>query len=162
LTVLVTGAAGFIGAHVARALTRRGDRVVGIDNLNAYYAPALKHARLDSLAGEAADAFRFIKADFADDAAFDALVADLPFDRIVHLGAQAGVRYSLEKPRACASANVAGQLNLLEAARNRGVRHMVYASSSSVYGNSAQLPLRVEQRVDQPISLYAATKKADD
>lgn len=159
MTVLVTGAAGFIGSHLVRALTARGDRVVGIDNLNDYYSPALKR---DRVAAAAHDLFRFVEIDFADDAAIDALAGSLDIDRIVHLGAQPGVRYSLDNPRAYVRANVAGHLNLLELARHRRVAHMVYASSSSVYGDSPELPLRVEQRVDNPISLYAATKKADE
>lgn len=162
MTVLVTGAAGFIGSAVARALATRGEDVVGIDNLNAYSPLALKWGRIAWVEQAAGTRFRFIKADFADDAAFDALAAGLEFDRIVHLGAQPGVRYSIDNPRAYVRANVAGHLNLLEIARHSGVRHMVYASSSSVYGDSPDLPLRVEQRVDNPISLYAATKKADE
>lgn len=162
MTVLVTGAAGFIGSAVARALASRGEDVVGIDNLTPYYPVALKRARIDRVTSDAQERFRFIEADFADDAGFDALVAGLDFDRIVHLGAQPGVRYSIENPRTYIRANVAGHLNLLEAARHRGVSHMVYASSSSVYGDSPDLPLRLEQRVDNPISLYAATKKADE
>ncbi len=162
MTVLVTGAAGFIGSAVARALAVRGETVVGIDNLNAYSPLELKRGRVAWVEEAAGERFRFIEADFADDAAFDALAAALAFDRIVHLGAQPGVRYSIDNPRAYVRANVAGHLNLLELARHRGVRHMVYASSSSVYGDSPDLPLRVEQRVDNPISLYAATKKADE
>lgn len=162
MTVLVTGCAGFIGFHVACALAARGDAVLGIDNLNDYYAPRLKHDRIAALREMAADKFRFVESDFADDNTFDAAVAGLDFDRVVHLGAQPGVRYSLENPRAYVRANVAGHLNLLELARARAVRHVVYASSSSVYGNSAELPLRVGARVDQPISLYAATKKSDE
>ena len=163
MTVLVTGAAGFIGAAVARSLTGRGDRVVGIDNLNDYYAPQLKR---DRIAATASDLFTFREVDFADEEALgtvlDGALEGAGVDRIVHLAAQAGVRYSLENPRAYIRANVAGHLNLLELARHGGVGHMVYASSSSVYGDSPALPLRVEQRVDQPISLYAATKKADE
>lgn len=163
MTILVTGAAGFIGAAVAQALCGRGERVIGIDNFTPYYPVALKHDRVATVeAAAGGERFRFIEADFADEAALDAALAGVEIDRIVHLGAQPGVRYSLENPRAYVRANVAGHLNLLELARERGVRHMVYASSSSVYGNSADLPLRVDQRVDQPISLYAATKKADE
>ena len=160
MTVLVTGAAGFIGFHVARTLLARGETVVGIDNLNDYYDPTLKEARLAALAD--IGAFRFLRVDFADHAALEQALAATEFDRIVHLGAQAGVRYSIDNPRAYVSANLAGHLNLLELARHRQVRHCVYASSSSVYGGNESLPFRVEDRVDHPISLYAATKKADE
>jgi len=158
---LVTGIAGFIGFNVARHLLARGDSVLGIDSLNDYYDVTLKHARLALLA-EAGDAFEFAQVDFADDAALDAVLEDQLFDRIVHLGAQAGVRYSIENPRAYLRSNLAGHLNLLEVARHRKVEHIVYASSSSVYGGNDTLPFRVEDRVDQPLSLYAATKKADE
>lgn len=162
MTVLVTGAAGFIGAAVARALIARGERVVGIDDFSPYYSVQLKRDRIADVRASADDGFDFLECDFADDAALANALAGRSIDRIVHLGAQPGVRYSLENPRAYVRANVAGHLNLLEVARERRVRHMVYASSSSVYGNSVDLPLRVQQRVDQPISLYAATKKADE
>lgn len=162
MTILVTGAAGFIGAAVSRALCARGENVVGIDDFTPYYPVQLKHDRVADIAAGAGDRFSFLEADFADEGALDAALIGHPIDRIVHLGAQPGVRYSLENPRAYVRANVAGHLNLLELARERGVAHMVYASSSSVYGNSPALPLQVEQRVDQPISLYAATKKADE
>ncbi|MES2290039.1 MAG: NAD-dependent epimerase/dehydratase family protein [Pseudomonadota bacterium] len=158
MKVLVTGAAGFIGHAVSKALIARGDTVVGIDNLNDYYDVQLK---LDRLADIGTDGFDFLKLDFADDAAFDATMADVTFDHIVHLGAQAGVRYSLENPRAYARSNVAGHLNLLELARQRAVP-MVYASSSSVYGGNEKMPFSVDDRVDHPVSLYAATKKADE
>ncbi len=161
MRVLITGVAGFIGFHVALRLLARGDEVVGIDNLNDYYAVQLKTDRLAALQAAGA-AFEFIKLDFADDAAFDAAMRQVTFDRIVHLGAQAGVRYSIDNPRAYVRANLAGHLNLLELARQRQVAHMVYASSSSVYGGNKELPFRVEDRVDLPISLYAATKKADE
>ncbi len=162
MTVLVTGAAGFIGAATARALLARGERVIGIDNLVPYYDPALKQARLDGLSRDFGDAFRFERIDFADAAALEKALAGAEFDRIVHLGAQAGVRYSIENPAAYISANLVGHANLLEVARRREVRHFVYASSSSVYGGNKSLPFRVEDRVDQPLSLYAATKKADE
>lgn len=158
MTVLVTGAAGFIGYHVSRALVARGEAVLGIDDLNPYYDPRLKRGRLADLGGS----IRFVECDFADDAALGAAVAGVEIDRIVHLGAQAGVRYSLQNPRAYVRANLAGHLNLLELARERGVRHLVYASSSSVYGGNKAMPFRVEDRVDHPVSLYAATKKADE
>jgi len=159
MTTLVTGAAGFIGFHVARRLTERGDRVIGIDNLNDYYDVRLKR---DRLAAAAREGFAFVQVDFADHRALDAALAGRTFDRIVHLGAQAGVRYSIENPRAYVEANLVGHLNMLELARHRGTSHFVYASSSSVYGGNESLPFRVEDRVDHPLSLYAATKKADE
>lgn len=162
MTTLVTGAAGFIGYHSAVRLLSRGDHVVGIDNLNDYYDPSLKRARLADLAKRFGDAFRFTQVDFSDFAALDAALKGVEFDRIIHLGAQAGVRYSLINPHAYISANLAGHLNLLEIARARKVETMVYASSSSVYGGNKTLPFRVEDRVDHPLSLYAATKKADE
>ncbi len=152
--VLVTGAAGFIGAAVAKALLTRGDQVIGIDNLNDYYDPALKRARLAELTGPD---FTFHPYDFA----LDMPLAGVAFDRIIHLGAQAGVRYSLENPKAYVQSNLVGHLNMLELAREREVP-MVYASSSSVYGNNRKMPFSVDDRVDHPISLYAATKKADE
>lgn len=161
MNLLVTGAAGFIGFNVAQRLLARGDRVVGVDNLNDYYDPQLKRARLALLA-EHGDAFRFHQVDFSDWDALSAALADEPFDRIVHLGAQAGVRYSIENPRVYAQSNLVGHLNMLEIARHRGAEHFVYASSSSVYGGNDSLPFRVEDRVDHPLSLYAATKKADE
>jgi len=160
--ILVTGAAGFIGMHVARILLARGEHVIGVDNFNDYYDPKLKEARLAEIAREGDGRFEMLRLDFADDAAFDKALARKSFDRIVHLGAQAGVRYSLENPRAYIRSNVAGHLNLLELARHRDVRHMVYASSSSIYGGGASLPFRVEDRADHPLSLYAATKRADE
>jgi UDP-glucuronate 4-epimerase len=159
---LVTGAAGFIGYHVARRLLERGDAVIGIDNLNAYYDPRLKEDRLAELDKLATGRFRFLKVDFADHERLEEALDGLAFDDIVHLGAQAGVRHSIEHPRDYVSANLAGHLNLLEIARHRRARHMVYASSSSVYGGNTKLPFRVEDRVDRPISLYAASKKADE
>ena len=158
MAVLVTGAAGFIGAHVAGALAARGEEVWGIDDLNAYYAPTLKRDRLAALA----PGIRFVQADFADEAALNAALAGASIDRIVHLGAQAGVRHSIDHPRAYVRANLAGHLNVLELARARGVRHLVYASSSSVYGGNTTLPFAIGDRVDHPVSLYAATKKADE
>lgn len=162
-TILVTGAAGFIGAAVVRALLARGDQVVGIDNLNAYYPVSLKRARLEAIAtAPGADRFRFVELDFSDDGALEAALAGTGVRFIVHLGAQAGVRYSLENPRAYVASNLAGHVNMLELARARSVGHMVYASSSSVYGGNAKLPFAVEDRVDHPVSLYAATKRADE
>jgi UDP-glucuronate 4-epimerase len=161
MTVLVTGAAGFIGAHVAKALLARGERVVGIDNLNQYYAVSLKTARLQQLVGSHHD-FAFHPADFADASALAKATACESIDRIVHLGAQAGVRYSIENPRAYAHSNLVGQLELLELARTLGVRHLVYASSSSVYGDTAALPFDAEARADAPVSFYAATKRSNE
>ncbi len=161
MAILVTGAAGFIGAHVAKALLDTGESVVGIDSLNAYYPVELKQARLSQLIGPH-PAFRFVHADFADSTALDAAIAGTPIDSIVHLGAQAGVRYSIEAPRDYAHSNLTGQLEILERARHLGVRHLVYASSSSVYGDAAQLPLSAENRADRPVSFYAATKKSNE
>jgi UDP-glucuronate 4-epimerase len=161
MLVLVTGAAGFIGAHVARALLARGDRVIGLDNLNAYYPVALKQARLDRLVG-AAPGFHFAAADFADQAALAAALGGEAPDAIVHLGAQAGVRHSIERPRDYVHSNLVGQLEILELARHARVRHLVYASSSSVYGDAATLPLDAEARADRPVSFYAATKKSNE
>jgi UDP-glucuronate 4-epimerase len=163
MAVLVTGAAGFIGFHVAARLLARGDAVVGLDNMNAYYSPQLKADRLAQLTGMGGD-FRFLKVDFADWPALASATEGLPIDAIVHLGAQAGVRHSIENPHVYASANLVGHLNMLEFGRRlgSGCRHLVYASSSSVYGANAKLPFAVEDRVDHPISLYAATKKADE
>ena len=161
MTILVTGAAGFIGAHLVKALLARGEHVVGIDNLNDYYPVTLKHARLDTLIGNH-PAFNFVAGDLADQAALDAAVAGRSVSRIVHLGAQAGVRYSIENPRAYAHSNLVGQLEILELARTLKVRHLVYASSSSVYGNAARLPLSAEDRADRPVSFYAATKKSNE
>ena len=162
MTTLITGVAGFIGFHVARRLMSRGDSVVGIDSLNDYYDVGLKQDRVAELRKVNAGDFRFEKVDFADHAALERVLDGCEFDRIVHLGAQAGVRYSIENPRAYIQSNLVGHLNMLEVARHRGSSHFVYASSSSVYGNNKTLPFRVEERVDQPISLYAATKKSDE
>jgi UDP-glucuronate 4-epimerase len=161
-TTLVTGVAGFIGFHVADRLAARGERVVGVDDLNPYYDPALKRARLAELAARHGDRVRFIAVDFADEAALRGALEGEAFDRIVHLGAQAGVRYSIEHPHAYARANLVGHLTMLELARARGCAHMVYASSSSVYGGNTSLPFRVGDPVDHPVSLYAATKRADE
>ncbi|QMW22177.1 NAD-dependent epimerase/dehydratase family protein [Sandaracinobacteroides saxicola] len=164
MTILLTGAAGFIGLHVARALLARGEAVLGLDNLNPYYDPALKQARLAQLAGT--PGWRFVHVDFADAAALAAATdgerVTRPITRIVHLGAQAGVRYSLENPAAYAQSNLVGHLNLLELARHARVAHMVYASSSSVYGGNTKLPFALSDRVDSPVSLYAATKKSGE
>ena len=162
MAVLVTGAAGFIGAATSRALLDRGEEVVGIDNLNDYYDPRLKQARLDALTRQFDNRFRFERIDFADAEALQRIADTAEIDSIVHLGAQAGVRYSMENPGAYIQSNLVGHANMLELARRRGVRHMVYASSSSVYGGNKSLPFRVEDRGDHPLSLYAATKKADE
>ena len=159
MAVLVTGAAGFIGAATSRALLERGDEVLGIDNLNDYYDPGLKDARLQNLQQQYGNRFRFERMDFADALQLSRL-ADV--ESIVHLGAQAGVRYSIEHPEAYVQSNLVGHCNMLELATQRQVRHFVYASSSSVYGGNRSLPFRVEDRVDHPLSMYAATKKADE
>lgn len=160
MTVLVTGAAGFIGAHLAHALLDRGRRVLGVDNLNDYYDPALKQARLARL--EAREGFAFRRLDLTDRAALPALCAATPeVEQVAHMAAQAGVRYSLDHPFAYVDANVTGQLVVMEACRRLPrLRHLVYASSSSVYGANAKLPFSVADRVDHPVSLYAATKRA--
>jgi UDP-glucuronate 4-epimerase len=162
LKVLVTGIAGFIGSTTSHRLLARGDEVVGIDSINDYYDPQLKRDRLARLQEAGGERFRFHQVDFSDHEALEAALKGETFERIVHLGAQAGVRYSIENPRAYLQSNLAGHLNLLEVARHRQAEHMVYASSSSVYGGNDTLPFRVEDRVDQPLSLYAATKKADE
>jgi UDP-glucuronate 4-epimerase len=158
--VLVTGAAGFIGFHVARRLLQDGRSVVGIDNLSAYYDPALKQARLAELKPFAQ--FRFEKLDLAERDATAALFAENRFLEVVHLAAQAGVRYSLVDPHAYADANLVGFLNVLEGCRHNGCRHLVYASSSSVYGANTKVPFRTSDNVDHPVSLYGATKKANE
>ena len=160
MTVLVTGAAGFIGFHTAQALLEREEDVIGLDNLNAYYDVGLKHARLDRLRPH--NRFRFIEADLADRNAIAALLTEYHPDRVVHLGAQAGVRYAAENPHAYADSNLTGFLTILEGCRHHGVRHLVYASSSSVYGANTATPFGEHHNVDHPVSLYAATKKANE
>jgi UDP-glucuronate 4-epimerase len=160
MTVLVTGCAGFIGMHVAKRLLEGGATVVGLDNLNAYYDVRLKEARLAELAPFAR--FRFEKVDLADRPAMERLFRTHAPRRIVHLAAQAGVRYSLQDPHAYVSANLAGFVNLLEACRHGGVEHLVYASTSSVYGANVATPFREDDPVDHPVSLYAATKRANE
>ena len=160
MKILVTGAAGFIGMHVSQILLARGDEVVGIDNLNDYYDPQLKRdrlARLTPLPG-----FRFELMDIVDRAAMDALFERERFDRVVHLAAQAGVRYSLSNPRAYIDSNVVGFTNIVEGCRHSKVAHLVYASSSSVYGGNTALPFSEHHNIDHPVSLYAATKKANE
>jgi UDP-glucuronate 4-epimerase len=161
-TILVTGAAGFIGMNVTRQLLARGDTVIGIDNVNDYYSPALKRDRLRLVADAGGPGFRFHELDFADTARLEDALKGEKIDRIIHLGAQPGVRYSITNPHAYVQSNLVGHLNMLEIARHRGVANMVYASSSSVYGANKSQPFRVSDRVDHPVSLYAATKKADE
>ncbi|MFC6669588.1 NAD-dependent epimerase [Marinobacterium aestuariivivens] len=160
MKVLVTGVAGFIGFHVAQRLLASGCRVTGLDNLNDYYDPALKRARLSRLDSE--PGFSFVAADLADRAAIAALFEVSRFDRVVHLAAQAGVRYSLDNPRAYVDANLAGLVNILEGCRAQQLAHLVYASSSSVYGLNTRVPFREEDAVDHPVSLYAASKKSGE
>jgi UDP-glucuronate 4-epimerase len=157
---LVTGAAGFIGFHVARRLLAEGRHVVGLDNLNSYYDPALKRARLELLRPDSR--FRFVQADLADRASISALFGEHRFTTVVNFAAQAGVRHSIEHPHAYADANLEGVLNVLEGCRHNDCRHLIYASSSSVYGANTKLPFSVEDRTDHPISLYAATKRANE
>jgi len=160
MRVLVTGAAGFIGMHVARRLLDAGAEVVGVDDLNAYYDPALKRARLATLEGS--HGFSFRRLDVADRPAMAALFDAHRFERVVHLAAQAGVRHSLKDPHAYVDANLVGFVNLLEGCRHGGVGHLVYASSSSVYGGNRRLPFSERDPVDHPSNLYAATKKANE
>jgi UDP-glucuronate 4-epimerase len=158
--VLVTGAAGFIGSHVTRRLLEMGCRVVGVDNLTPYYDPALKQARLDQFDDD--PGFRFLKLDLADRAATAALFAAEKFPYVIHLAAQAGVRYSLRDPHAYVDANLQGFVNVLEGCRHHGCRHLVFASSSSVYGANTRLPFRTTDNVDHPLSIYGASKKANE
>ena len=160
MKLLVTGAAGFIGYHTSRWLLERGDEVVGLDNLNEYYDVTLKQARLAALQGYAN--FRFVKLDLADRVRMPALFAEERFQRVIHLGAQAGVRYSITNPLAYVDSNVVGFANVLEGCRHNGVEHLVYASTSSVYGANTRMPFSVHQNVDHPLSFYAATKKANE
>jgi UDP-glucuronate 4-epimerase len=158
--ILVTGAAGFIGFHLAQVLLRRGDEVVGLDNLNPYYDVSLKEARLRRLQEQ--PAFRFVRLELAERSAMAELFASEKFDRVVNLAAQAGVRYSLQNPHAYVDSNLVGFLNILEGCRHNGVEHLVYASSSSVYGANTRMPFSVHDNVDHPVSLYAASKKANE
>ncbi|MCE2943492.1 MAG: SDR family NAD(P)-dependent oxidoreductase, partial [Xanthomonadaceae bacterium] len=160
MRILVTGAAGFIGSALAHRLLDRGDEVLGYDNLNDYYDVRLKQARLDRLTPR--PGFSFVKASLEDREALEAAFDAFKPQRVVNLAAQAGVRYSLENPRAYIDANIVGFLNVLEACRHKGVEHLVYASSSSVYGSNRKLPFAVEDSVDHPVSLYAASKKANE
>jgi UDP-glucuronate 4-epimerase len=162
MTTLITGAAGFIGMQTAERMLSRGDTVIGVDVVNDYYTPQLKEDRVGHLRDRHGDRFTLLRVDFADMSALDDALKPYEFDRIIHLGAQAGVRYSIENPHAYVQSNLVGHLNLLEVGRQRKVSNLVYASSSSVYGGNTSLPFRVEDRVDHPLSLYAATKKADE
>ena len=159
-TVLVTGAAGFIGYHLAERLLADGREVVGLDNLNDYYDPSLKQARLERL--EASDRFTFARLDLADREGMESLFAEHGFSAVVNLAAQAGVRYSIENPHSYVDSNLVGFLNILEGCRHTGVGHLVYASSSSVYGANTSMPFSVHDNIDHPLSLYAATKKANE
>ena len=160
MNFLVTGAAGFIGFHVSQRLLAAGHQVVGIDNLNDYYDVNLKHARLNLI--KADPGFTFIEMDLADRDAMASLFGQNRFQRVIHLGAQAGVRYSIENPHAYADANLIGHLNILEGCRHHKIEHLLYASSSSVYGLNRKMPFSTEDSVDHPVSLYAATKKANE
>ncbi len=161
MAILVTGAAGFIGSCVSKVLLDRGDEVIGIDNMNAYYDRTLKEARLRTLKSERG--FTFFQGDIAETSAIDAATRGRSIDRVVHLAAQAGVRYSIENPRAYIRSNISGHLEILELCRGiKDFRHLVYASSSSVYGGNVKVPFSEGDQVDTPLSLYAATKKADE
>ena len=160
MTVLVTGAAGFIGFHTVQRLCREGQEVVGIDNLNDYYDVELKHARLKVL--ETLPGFRFQKMDIVDKPALMSLFREHGFTEVVHLAAQAGVRYSLDNPDVYGQSNLVGFLNVLEACRHHRPEHLIYASSSSVYGTNSKMPFSVEDPVEHPVSLYAASKRANE
>ena len=160
MQVLVTGAAGFIGYHTAKALLARGGEVIGLDNLNTYYDVNLKEARLNQLQGR--QGFTFHKLDLADGAGMERLFAESRPQRVIHLGAQAGVRYGLENPQSYVDSNIVGTLHVLEGCRHHGVEHLVFASSSSVYGANTTMPFSEHQNVDHPLSIYAASKKANE
>ena len=163
MKILITGAAGFIGFHLTKALLERNDQVIGIDNLNDYYNPALKYLRLDEIAKHSkASNFEFIKADISDIALMEQLFTNHSFDIVVNLAAQAGVRYSMKNPHAYVESNLVGFVNILEGCRHSKIKHLVYASSSSVYGMNIKQPFSTDDRVDYPISLYAATKKSNE
>ncbi|MBE5254604.1 NAD-dependent epimerase [Mixta mediterraneensis] len=160
MNFLVTGAAGFIGFHISQRLLAAGHQVVGIDNLNDYYDINLKQSRLDLI--KSSSSFKFIKLDLADREAMASLFQQHTFQRVIHLGAQAGVRYSIDNPDAYADANLIGHLNILEGCRHHKIEHLLYASSSSVYGLNRKMPFSTDDSVDHPVSLYAATKKANE
>jgi UDP-glucuronate 4-epimerase len=160
MKILVTGAAGFIGFHASKQLLERGDTVVGLDNFNDYYDVALKEARAAILAGY--DNFSMTRIDLADREAMEALFAKEKFDKVIHLAAQAGVRYSIENPHSYIDSNIVGTLHILEGCRHNDVQHLVYASSSSVYGANTTMPFSIHQNVDHPLALYGATKKANE
>ncbi|MFA5901796.1 MAG: NAD-dependent epimerase [Hyphomicrobium sp.] len=160
MRILVTGAAGFIGYHTAKALLERGHEVVGLDNLNSYYDVRLKEARLAQLEGK--PGFSFVKLDLADRSGMAELFAAVRPQRVIHLGAQAGVRYGMEHPHTYVDSNIVGTLHVLEGCRHHGVEHLVFASSSSVYGANTTMPFSVHQNVDHPLSIYAASKKANE
>ncbi|MBA2814479.1 NAD-dependent epimerase [Candidatus Pantoea persica] len=160
MNILVTGAAGFIGFHVTQRLLAAGHQIVGIDNLNDYYDVSLKQARLDLINSH--PGFTFIQMELADRAAIAAMFEQYAFQRVIHLGAQAGVRYSIDNPHGYADANLIGHLNILEGCRHHRIEHLLYASSSSVYGLNRKMPFSTDDSVDHPVSLYAATKKADE
>lgn len=160
MKILVTGAAGFIGFHTARSLLDRGDEVVGVDNLNSYYDPALKLARLQIL--KQSPQFHFLQLDIADRAGMEDIFQREKFQRVIHLAAQAGVRYSIDHPHVYIESNIAGFLHVIEGCRRNAVEHLVYASTSSVYGANTNMPFRVRQSVDHPLTLYAATKRANE
>src|SRR5688500_6799324 len=160
MAILLTGAAGVIGFHVAQILLADGFKVIGLDNLNDYYDPRLKFARLAQLEGK--PCFQFRKMDIADRSAMERLFAEERSEKVIHLAAQAGVRYSLQNPHAYIDSNIVGFMNILEGCRHNQVQHLVYASSSSVYGANTKMPFSVHDNVDHPVSLYAATKKANE
>ena len=160
MKILVTGAAGFIGYHVSQGLLARGDEVVGLDNMNDYYDPRLKMSRLELLLQH--ENFRFVKLDLVDRGGIESLFAAEKFRRVIHLAAQAGVRYSIQNPHIYIDSNITGFLHIIEGCRHHHVEHLVYASTSSVYGANTRLPFTVEQNVDHPLTLYAATKKANE
>ena len=175
MKILVTGTAGFIGFHLAKALLERGDEVIGIDNINDYYDVELKYSRLaetgierkaitynHSVQSSKYPNYQFVKLDLSDRTNLEQLFTAQKFDKVINLAAQAGVRYSLENPQAYIDANITGFLNILECCRNNQIKHLVYASSSSVYGNNSKMPLSTMDSVDHPISLYAATKKSNE